>query len=225
MKILLIDDHALFRDGFFLLLEGLGLSVETFEASSYESAKNIMDQHGDLDLVLLDLGLPGVSHLDALTAIRRCMPKSKLVVLSGNENSKMIEDALNQGAKGYIPKSSPAKIMLNAMKLIISGGTYIPPEILVNIKHTAQDASFDDALVHRLTPRQYDVLSHLVDGASNKEIGTALKLTESTVRAHVAAILKEFNVKNRTQAVHHAIKMNWVNVESKHGGMDYSITE
>ena len=215
MKILLIDDHALFRDGFILLLEGLNAPVDTFEASSYESAKHIMDQHGDLDIVLLDLGLPGISHFDALTAIRRLLPESKLIVMSGNENSQIIEDALHYGAKGYIPKSSPAKIMLNALQLIISGGTYVPPEILLNINKTANETSSNDTLEHGLTPRQNIVLHHLVGGASNKEIGAALNLTESTVRAHVAAILKQFNVKNRTQAVHHAIKMDWIDVGSK----------
>ncbi len=123
MKILLIDDHALFRDGILLILEGLQIPVETFEANSYESAKIILDENSDIDLVLLDLDLPGVSFFDALQAIRQQLPETPVVILSGTIDHPTVEQALQLGARGYIPKSAPAKTMLNALQLVISGDT------------------------------------------------------------------------------------------------------
>lgn len=211
MKILLIDDHALFRDGLLLVLEGLNADIETFEAGSYESAKIVMDEQNNLDLVLLDLGLPGISYIEALLAIRQQLPNTPIVVLSGTEDYRMVEQVLHHGARGYIPKSSPAKIMLQALQLVISGGVYIPPEILQKSSAEGINAfANDDSLDTKLTQRQCDVLYQLAEGKSNKDIANALSLTESTVRAHVAAILKSFNVSNRTQAVHHALKNSWL---------------
>jgi DNA-binding NarL/FixJ family response regulator len=211
MKILLIDDHALFRDGLFLVLEGLNTHIQTLEAGSYETAKIIMDEQVDLDLVLLDLDLPGISNIDALLAIRQQLPDTSIVVLSGDEDYRMVEQALRHGARGYIPKSSPAKIMLQALQLVISGGVYVPPQILQKNSTEGIDTfTNDESLDTKLTQRQCDVLHQLADGKTNKEIANALSLTESTVRAHVAAILKSFNVSNRTQAVQHAVKRSWL---------------
>jgi len=211
MKILIIDDHALFRDGLLLVLEGLNTDIETFEAGSYESAKDIMDEYNNLDLILLDLGLPGISHLDALLSIQQQTSDTPIVVLSGTEDQRMVEQALQQGARGYIPKSSPAKIMLNALQLVIAGGTYVPTQILQNKNlETKNQPIQNTANNHNLTPRQIEVLYELVKGKSNKDIGKALDLTESTIRAHVAAILKTFNVSNRTQAVQHATQNGFV---------------
>ena len=208
MKVLIIDDHALFRDGLLLVLSGLNTTIEPFEAGSYESAIDIMDAHSDLDLILLDLGLPGISHLEALTAIQQQATDSLIVVLSGTEDHRMVEQALQHGARGYIPKSSPSKIILNALQLIIAGGTYVPPQILQ--KNSAALDSPSVSPNHNLTSRQNDVLIELATGKSNKDIGKALDLTESTVRSHVAAILKAFNASNRTQAVQYATKNGMV---------------
>ena len=211
MKILIIDDHALFRDGLLLVLEGLNSSIETFEAGSYESAKEIMDDHPDLDLILLDLGLPGISYLDALLAIRQQTPDSLIVVLSGTEDHYMVEQALQHGARGYIPKSSPTEIMINALQLVIAGGTYVPPQILQNNNTSSDEQVFSRHQSNdKLTPRQNEVLRELAEGKSNKDIGRALDLTESTVRVHVAAILRAFNASNRTQAVQYATKNNLI---------------
>lgn len=209
MKILLIDDHALFRDGLLLVLEGLNTHIETFEAGSCESAIDIMEKHNDLDMILLDLGLPGISYLDALSTIRQQLPDTPIVVLSGTEDHKMVQQALQNGARGYIPKSAPAKIMLNALQLVISGGIYVPPQILPN----GDIELSDEAVGHKLTPRQTEVLHELSEGKSNKEIGRVLGLTESTIRVHVAAILKDFNVSNRTRAVQHAMQKGWLHIK------------
>jgi len=212
MKILLVDDHALFRDGILLILEGLQLPAETFEASSYESAKALIEENGNFDLVLLDLDLPGISFFDALKAIRQQLPETPVVILSGTVDHRTVEQALHMGARGYIPKSAPAKTMLNALQLVISGDTYIPAEILRNSPGdaTATGETNNKPPTHNLTPRQHDVLLHMAEGKSNKEIGRALYLTESTIRAHVAAILRSFDVSNRTQAVRYAVQNSWV---------------
>jgi DNA-binding NarL/FixJ family response regulator len=211
MKLLLIDDHALFRDGMLLVLQGLTTQLEIFESDSYESAKTITEEHADIDLVLLDLGLPGISNLDALKVIQQQLPDSLIVVLSGTEDCKMVEQVFRHGARGYIPKSSPAKIMLNALQLVISGGIYIPPQILQNnILGEPTESTKHKAVQEKLTPRQCDVLHQLAKGQSNKGIGSALDLTESTVRAHVAAILRAFDVCNRTQAVRYAAQKQWI---------------
>lgn len=215
MNILIIDDHILFRDGLSLVLEGLNTDLKIFEAGSYETAKDIMNGHENLDLILLDLGLPGTSYLDALLAIREQLPDIPIVVLSGNEDHYMVEQVLQYGARGYIPKSSPAKIMLNALELVIAGGTYVPPQILQKTMTAPVAPSIgNDITGHKLTPRQHEVLHELVKGKSNKEIGKTLKLTESTVRAHVAGILRAFNVSNRTQAAQHAIQAGFIRMQT-----------
>ncbi len=217
MKILLIDDHVLFRDGILLMLEGLNLPIETFEANSYESAKIIMDETRDISLVLLDLDLPGISFFDALKAIRQQLPDTPIVILSGTVDHQIVEQTLRLGARGYLPKSATAKTMLNALQLVLSGDTYVPTAILQNkitnsITITKTQRK-NESLEHNLTPRQYDVLIQLAEGKPNKAIAKALYLTESTVRAHVAAILRSFDVNNRTQAVRYAVQKSWVTVK------------
>ena len=221
MKILLIDDHVLFRDGLLLMLEGLQMPVQTFEAGSYEVASSIMDENSDIDLILLDLDLPGVCFFEALESIRKQLPDTPVVILSGTEDHQTVEQALQTGARGYIPKSSSSRTMLNALQMVLAGDTYVPAAILqrqpvavaCKASDKTEDCANNDSSEHNLTPRQYDVLTHLAKGKSNKEIGRALYLTESTIRAHVAAILRAFDVSNRTQAVRYAVKHAWVTVD------------
>lgn len=201
MKILVIDDHILFREGILLMLKGLNIEITSYEAGSFEAAKKVMQDEPELDLILLDLGLPDVSGLEALVMINKQLPNSNVVVLSATDDHSVVEQALNCGAKGYIPKSSTTSVMLSALQLVMSGGVYIPPEILQR-QPASNNLAQSRNLATRLTSRQYEVLQYLAEGKTNKEIGFALSLSESTVRVHVAAILKALNVKNRTQAVH-----------------------
>ena len=213
MKILLIDDHALFRDGIVLLLEDLNLGCEIFEASSYEQAKDLMAIHGHFDLILLDLGLPGMSYLEALQSIREQLPNSPVAVLSGTEDKGMIEQAFSYGVSGYLLKSLSTQVISKALQLILSGGVYVPSKILQNTINNNNTINLTAVTLEQaLTPRQCDVLKELAKGLSNKEIGRILNLTESTVRVHVAAILRSFNVKNRTQAVQYALQHSWLKI-------------
>lgn len=212
MKILLIDDHSLFRDGLELILKHLDDSVQLLNCCSYETAIPLIEDNPDLDIILLDLGLPGLSDIDALSALRETLPSTPVVVLSSNDHSEKIQQALNHGAQGYIPKSSRANLLIHALKLVLSGNIYIPPEVLARQRpHTYDRASTHNALIP-LTSRQTDVLNKLVKGYSNKEIGKSLNMAESTVRVHIAAILKSLEANNRTQAVHVAIEKGWAHI-------------
>ncbi len=227
MKVLLIDDHDLFRDGMQLVLAKLESDIKVLSTDSCENALPLMEENQDLDLILLDLGLPGLSDIDALKAIREKLPAVPVVVLSGNHDGAKVQEILNLGAQGYIPKSTSADVLIRSLKLVLSGGIYIPPEILSQLGQVTNHRSSDNAdvssLAHRasdkietpLTPRQNEVLGKLVHGYSNKEIGRLLDMAESTVRVHIAAILKEFNVSNRTRAAHVAVQKGWIIVEQE----------
>ena len=215
MKVLLIDDHALFRDGISLVLAKLEPNVQVFNACSYEDALPVIHKNPDLDLLLLDLGLPGLSDIEVLKAVRNELPATPVVVLSSNDDGVKVQQILQLGAQGYIPKSTNAELIISALKLVLSGGIYIPPEILPLLeKETGSPANNKvDATDMPLTPRQLDVLHKLIHGHSNKEIGKILNMAESTVRAHVAAIFKTLNVSNRSRAVHLALQKGWGTVE------------
>ena len=216
MKVLLIDDHSLFVDGMHLVLAKLEPNVEILDACSYEKALPVMNENPDLDLVLLDLGLPGLSDVDALKAVRSELPATPVIVLSSNDDGAKVQQILNMGAQGYIPKSTRAEVLIRAMKLVLSGGVYIPSEILSQFENRPNNDVNSEAKTMEsspLTPRQQEVLAKLIHGYSNKEIGKLLDMAESTVRVHIAAILKELNVSNRTRAAHLAVQKGWITIE------------
>ena len=217
MKILLIDDHSLFRDGMQLVLNKLDENIQTLNASSYEDALPLMQANTDLDLVLLDLGLPGLSDIEALKSVRKNLPSTPVVVLSSNDDGAKVNEILNLGAQGYIPKSTSSDVLIQSLKLVLSGGVYIPPEILSQMgdeSNNPEVKQVDEADIP-LTPRQHEVLVRMIHGNSNKEIGRLLDMAESTVRVHVAAILKALDVSNRTRAAHLAVQKGWVTVEQE----------
>ncbi|MCK4676328.1 MAG: response regulator transcription factor [Gammaproteobacteria bacterium] len=218
MKVLLIDDHVLFRDGMQLVLAKLDEKIQVFNASSYEDALPVINKNMDLDLILLDLGLPGLSDIDALKAVRKAIPLTPVVILSSNDDGAKVQQILNSGAQGYIPKSTRAELLIRSLKLVLSGGIYIPPEILTQLDNEADNSvnTKPEVTDTPLTPRQYEVLGKLIHGYSNKEIGRLLDMAESTVRVHIAAILKELNVSNRTRAARVAVQKGWATVEREY---------
>ncbi len=205
--ILLIDDHAVFRDGLRLLLSGLQSRMELLEAATYEAAECLLEQEAalDLDLVLLDLGLPGIAQMEALRRLREKLPEVPIVVLSADETPWAMEQALRLGARGYIPKATEGPIIVQAIELVLAGGTYVPAEIL-----SWEEQRRNDDLCARLTPRQCQIMQQLCLGLSNKEIAKTLGLSESTVRAHVGAILKALGVGSRAKAIQLAMRSGWV---------------
>jgi DNA-binding NarL/FixJ family response regulator len=192
VRILVVDDHPLFRSGIAGVIADLAAAVETTEASSCEKALGLLAAGREFALILLDLNLPGMDGMTGLARLRDAAPATPVVVLSATEDSRKIKQAIAAGAKGYVPKSAGRDILLNALRLVLSGGVYLP----INIMESPAPA----ATAEQLTPRQRDVLQWLVRGKSNKEIADLLGMAENTVRVHVAAIFRYLDVKNRTEA-------------------------
>lgn len=205
MKILIADDHELFRDGLRLVLSELGPELTVIEASSYDQTLEIANREDGLELVLLDLVMPGMPWNEGLGAVKRRLPKVPVVILSASEDRRLVLEAVRLGAAGFIPKTSSSKVMLSALRLVMSGGVYLPPALIDESSVVGgrggaphADLSLDST---PLTPRQREVLALLGQGKSNKEIARILNLSEGTVKLHVTAILKALNVSNRTGAV------------------------
>jgi len=205
MKILLIDDHPLFIEGIRNVLLQLNDEVGIQTSGSCEEALELTREDDDYDLVLLDLNLPGMSGLEGLQLLRHQLPATPIVLLSASEDRNKVLNAIELGAKGYIPKSSSADIITNAIQLVLSGGVYLPMAVLDTVNSAPQKNSNTEG--QTLTPRQIQVLRLLADGLSNKAIGNHLEMAENTVRVHVSAILKFLEVKNRTEAGVAAVKM------------------
>lgn len=200
MKIILADDHTLFRDGFVLLLKQLEADAEVITAGSLEEALEQARAHPDADLLLLDLQMPGMQGLVSVQAVMREFPSLPVAILSASDSRQVMEALLAAGAAGFIPKASSAQVMLSALKLILAGGVYLPAQLLNSGQGVAAAAGSAAAKGGPLTPRQLDVLRLLCEGKSNKLICRELDLGEGTVKAHIAAIFRALNVNNRTEA-------------------------
>jgi len=196
VKILIADDHALFREGMRHVLDDLAQPLMVLEAADCQQTLQHAMQHPDLDLVLLDLCMPGEDGFTALEFFASRFPATPVVILSASDQRRDMQRALDLGAMGFIPKATSGPVMLSALNLVLSGGVYIPPSMIKNEHSPAPDNAHKSGL----TPRQLEVLSLLVEGGANKEIAQRLNLAEATVKMHVTAILKNLDVNNRTRA-------------------------
>ena len=206
MKILIIDDHALIREALRVVLRELkGEALHILEASDSRQAMRQIDDEHDLDLVLLDLGLPDRDGFELLSEIAERHPTVSVVVHSAHQDRETVMKALDRGVLGFIPKSARREVLLGAFNLIFSGGIYIPPEILDRRRPTTAQPTSATAPVSvadlGLTERQMQVLALMMQGKSNKAICRVLDLAEPTVKIHVSAILKALKAANRTEAV------------------------
>jgi DNA-binding NarL/FixJ family response regulator len=204
LKILVVDDHPLIRAAVRNVLTQLEADVEVYEAQNCPAALALVETHPDLTLVLLDLHLPGMGGLDALSILRERYPEIPAVVLSAADDRESVLQALDRGAMGFIPKSSSNAVMVSALRLVLSGGVYLPPEVLAAPVAQAADTPAVSAprpATLGLTERQAQVLALMVQGKPNKLICRELNLAERTVKVHITAILKALKVSNRTQAV------------------------
>ncbi len=198
MKILVIDDHPLIQDALSQLLPQLGEEVVVCGAVDSATAKRILDNEPDVALVLLDLALPGTRGMDLLADLMQDYPGVPVVVLSATHDRATVNAALAAGARGFVPKTSDAQALLDAIRRVRDGGDYLPTDVtLVPDGDGVRIAP--DAL--GLTSRQADVLLLMIQGKPNKLICRDLKLSEGTVKVHVSAILKALRVHSRTQAV------------------------
>jgi DNA-binding NarL/FixJ family response regulator len=218
MKILLVEDHALFREGFRLLLQQIDPQAEILEAADARSALDCAGAHTDLSLVLLDLGLPDMPGLDVISEFRERFPACPVVVLSGSDDRDTVMASLDRGAMGFIPKASNSQLLMGALQLVFAHGVYIPPSVLMRpsggasannaaAQGNARGAALPSDL--GLTERQVEVLKLLVQGQSNKLIARKLELAEATVKAHVTAVLRALKVTTRTQAVLAVGELGW----------------
>ena len=210
MKILVVDDHPLIREALRQVLKALDEKIELLEAQSCAEAIDLAARNPDIALILLDLTLPGSDGFEALRELRNQYPAVPVVVLSASDQPEIVTRAIDSGAMGFIPKTSTSQILLNALRLVLAGGVYLPLEVLHRGPPgglTAATASLNAAGGLRspreigLTERQAQVLALMVQGKPNKLICRELNLAEGTVKIHVTAILKALNVTNRTQAV------------------------
>lgn len=206
MRILIVDDHRLFRAGIGLLLSNIYENVEIVEAEDVDTGLARVDEGGQFDIVLLDLAMPGMDNMDGLRRMREKLPDTAVVMLSAVEDSGKVTQAIQMGARGYILKSSSEQVLEHAISLALSGETYIPSGVFMDSDgrlFSAGERRGGDAPespLDILTDRQREVLSYMMSGASNKEIARDLGLLESTVKAHVKAVLKKLGAANRTQA-------------------------
>ena len=203
MKILIADDHELFRDGLRHVLDQFEGPPVIVEASDFPQALAQVQKDKDIDIVLLDLSMPGMIWSEGLARLKEALPDTvPVIVLSASDDRRHVLQAVNMGAAGFIPKTSSSRVMLSALKLVLSGGVYLPPALLEQGPNGSDDMPIaGESAIASLTPRQREVLALLGQGKSNKEIARVLELAEGTVKLHVTAILKALNVNNRTRAV------------------------
>ncbi len=214
MKILIADDHALFREGMHHIVSQLGDKVDILDAGNFSEAMEIAGNNPDIDLALLDLKMPGSNGMDSVRLFHSNHPRIPLVVVSGTDYRSDIEHVMNNGAMGFVSKASNSKDMLQALRIVMGGGIYLPPQLLQHALVGMEDSRKDGRSwrVNRfgLTARQMEVLRHLTKGLSNKDIAQAIGLAEGTVKIHVAAIFQALRVNNRSEAARTALSLNLV---------------
>ncbi len=198
LKILVVDDHALVREGLRQVLKGLDEQLEVLEAAHCERAFELAVLHPDLDLVLLDYQLPGMNGLEALALFGQNHPELPVVMISGSVDRRLVRQVMALGAVGFIAKASLSSDLLSILQTVLAGQIYVPAEFLAS---SAASNEIDAPGGPQLTARQEDVLKLLLDGRSNKEISAVLELSDETVKNHVSALLRAFGVQTRVQAV------------------------
>jgi DNA-binding NarL/FixJ family response regulator len=206
VKILVCDDHALFRDGLARVLVDLDPEAELLEADSAAEALKRVAAHPELDLVLLDLQLPDADGLSVLDQVGERFPVVPVVVVSSSERPEDVRSALDKGALGFIPKSTRGEVLLGALKLVLSGGVYVPPLMMEAVSqaepsHTPRERASRSDGAAALTDRQLEVLRLVVRGLTNREIGEVLGIGAATVKTHTLAIYAALDVTNRAEAV------------------------
>lgn len=200
-KIIIADDHPLFRAALKQAVSQAVPGVEIVEADTLAAVQDAVDTHSDADLVLLDIHMPGANGFSGLVFLRGQNPGIPVVVVSGSEEVHVMQRAIEYGASGFIPKSAPLEVISEAITAVLQGEEWLPQEIADSFDQIApEDQQFAQALVS-LTPQQFRVLTMLTEGLLNKQIAYELTVSEATIKAHVTAILRKLGVHSRTQAV------------------------
>ncbi|MCU0832102.1 MAG: response regulator transcription factor [Rhizobiaceae bacterium] len=200
LKVIMADDHPLFRGAMRAALTGLDPNAEIIECGDFDAARKALNDHPDADIVLLDLSMPGVSGLSGLVTVRAVSPNIPVAIVSATEDAATIRRALNLGASGYVSKSSTMEQIRKSISAILDGEISVPAHINLD----ADDDPEIRDLINRLkslTRQQTRVLGMLSQGLLNKQIAYELDVSEATVKAHVSAILQKLGVESRTRAV------------------------
>ncbi len=192
-RVLVADDHPLYCDALRAVVPQALPGAEIRTAASQEEVLEAARGPEALDLVLLDLNLPGAVGLSCLYALKEIAPAAPIVMVSAMDDPKVMQDCIIAGASAFIPKSTSGQVLIHALKMIAAGGTYLPSGVVASLRSA-------DGTTSELTSRQRRVLELLASGLSNKRIARELEITEITVKAHVSAILRKLGVTNRTQA-------------------------
>jgi DNA-binding NarL/FixJ family response regulator len=194
-RVLIADDHPLYCDALRAVVPQACPGADISVAASQEEVLTAATGAHPFNLILLDLNLPGAAGLSCLHALRRMAPNTPIVVVSAVGDPKIMQDAVMAGASAFIPKSAASQVLINALKVILAGGTYMPTGIVAALRHAESAAGPGE-----LTLRQRRVLELLSTGLSNKRIARELQISEITVKAHVSAIFRKLGVTNRMQA-------------------------
>ena len=205
-RFVIADDHPLFRGALREAMSAIYPGVEISEAGTFEEASKLLDENDDTDLVLLDLTMPGVRGFSGLMYLRAQYPSVPVVVVSANDDPAVIRRCMDFGASGFIPKTLGIEQMREAVKRVLGGGVWTPPDVDLTGGADAETAALMARLA-TLTPQQVRVLMMLSEGMLNKQIAYELTVSEATVKAHVSAILQKLGVDSRTQAVIAAAKI------------------
>ena len=204
-QIVIADDHALVRGGLELVVKMAAPNSDIFQTNSFDETLKVLSDEPSIDLLLLDLMMPGMDSEKSIKNITNNYPGVPIVIVSVKEDFDSIHMAISSGASGYIPKTSLPEVTISAINLVLSGGVYIPPHVLNSKIDTAKEQLVDQSNTSNstkiLSKRQEEVLNLIKIGKSNQSIATELNLTIPTIKMHVSAIFKKLDVKNRTEAV------------------------
>jgi DNA-binding NarL/FixJ family response regulator len=213
LHVLLADDHALFRDGMRYVLQQLSEQVDIICAGSFNETLQQAESHPGLDLALIDLNMPGSDGVASIRIFHHHFPNVPLVVVSGSDQKAEIECVMEYGAMGFISKMSSAKEMVNALRVVLGGDVFFPPQLLGITRSAAplEDTGNNHQLnKYGLTKRQMESLQYLAEGLSNKEIALKMSLAEGTIKVHVAATFQALQVNSRLDAVRKALKLGLI---------------
>ncbi|MBQ2884172.1 MAG: response regulator transcription factor [Alphaproteobacteria bacterium] len=209
MKVLITDEQSLFRDGLTLRLKEINPNAIILQSSDLVEMQKILSKELDINILIIDIDLAELNITDVINKIKNLSPNTKIIAISSSEDSRTIKKILSYGVKGYIPKKCDSNILSGALKLILDGGTYIPPILLDNgLDYNSSNRSL--SLKKNLTNRQSQVLDLIAQGKSNKQIAYDMGVSEATVKLHINALLRSLKVNNRTQAVITAQKMGLI---------------
>ncbi len=207
MHILVADDHNLVRDGLKPFLFELDADATIIDASNFDEALNAAKSVPKLDLVLLDLKMPGMSGLAGVEQMRRLHPNVPVVILSGHVEREEVLAAVRAGAAGYIPKTISGSALINALRLVLAGESYLPPSILLESAPSERKPAASPLAT--LSVREREILGYLIEGQTNKEIARRLDLQEITIKIHLRNVYRKIGAVNRAQAVRIALSSGW----------------